>query len=87
MAGTVRTNYTGYEKRRMENIEEDYTILDVMELFLDYVSDSDDEFMPKEKIKLVVSDFLSDQNIPTTKLVNEDELEMLEAWNKSVRGE
>ena len=86
MSGTKNTNYVGYEKRRMENMEEDYTILDVMALFLDYVSESDDEYMPKEKIKLVVSDFLSDQNIPTTKLVNEDELEMLEMWNKSVLG-
>ena len=86
MSGTKNTNYVGYEKRCMENMEEDYTILDVMALFLDYVSESDDEYMPKEKIKLVVSDFLSDQNIPTTKLVNEDELEMLEMWNKSVLG-
>lgn len=87
MSGTKNTNYVGYEKRRMENMEEDHSILDVMELFLDYVSELDDEYLPKEKIKLVVSDFLSDQNIPTTKLVNEDELEMLEKWNKSVKGE
>lgn len=55
-----------------------------MQEFLKFVEEYDLNLLPK--IKIMVGDFLSDQNIPTKELVNEDELEMLDKWIKSVKG-
>ena len=68
-------------------MREDYTIFDVMELFLDFVKNSGDVYMPKEKIKMVIKDFLSEQDIPLFNELAEDETLMLEKWTKAVNGE
>jgi len=83
----VSKSYVGYTKRLVDKMREDYTIFDVMELFLDFVKNSGDVYMPKEKIKMVIKDFLSEQDIPLFNELAEDETLMLEKWTKAVNGE
>lgn len=85
MSGAYDTNYPGYERNRLISNDKEEYITETMQEFLEFVEECDPNLLPK--IKIMVGDFLSDQNIPTKELVNEDELEMLDKWIKSVKGE
>ena len=82
--GTFNNNYVGFETRKFQAEESIYSLREALKEFLEYVKDSDDEFMPKEKIKLVVGDFLAENGIEPINIVAEDELLLQDKWNKSV---
>lgn len=83
MPNSSNKNYIGFETRKFQAEESIYSIREIMKEFLEYVKDSDDEFMPKEKIKLVVEDFLAENEIEPMNVVAEDEILLLEKWSKS----
>lgn len=76
--------YIGFYKKKIENEEKEFTIREIMEEFMGYVLKSDDSYMPKEKIKVIISDYLGDNGINPLEWVKEDEQSMLEKWNKAV---
>ena len=82
--GTFNNNYVGFETRKFQAEESIYSLREALKEFLEYVKDPDDEFMPKEKIKLVVGDFLAENGIEPINIVAEDELLLQDKWNKSV---
>ena len=83
MSNLSNTNYVGFETRKFRAEESNYSLREALKEFLEYVKDSDDEFMPKEKIKLVVEDFLAENEIEPMNVVAEDEILLLEKWSKS----
>lgn len=84
MSNLSNTNYVGFETRKFRAEESNHSLREALNEFLEYVKDSDDEFMPKEKIELVVGYFLAENGIEPTNVVAEDELLLQEKWNKSV---
>lgn len=87
MSNFSNKNYVGFETRKFREEKSEYSIREIMKEFFEYVRESDDKFMPKEKIKLVIEDFLAENDIEPINVVAEDELLLLERWNKSVLGE
>lgn len=84
MSNLSNKSYVGFETRKFRGEESNYSLREALKEFLEYVEDSDDKFMPKEKIKLVVSDFLAENEIEPYNVVAEDELLLLDKWSKSV---
>ena len=84
MSNLSNTNYVGFETSKFRAEKSEYSLREALKEFLEYVKDSDDEFMPKEKIELVVGDFLAENGIEPTNVVAEDEMLMLDKWDKSV---
>ena len=81
--GTFNNNYVGFETRKFQAEESIYSLREALKEFLEYVENSDDELMPKEKIKLVVGDFFAENGIEPINVVAEDEVLLLDKWSKS----
>lgn len=86
MSNLSNTNYVGFETSKFRAEKSEYSLREALKEFLEYVKDSDDKFMPKEKIKLVVADFLAENDVESINVIAEDELLLQDKWNKSVEG-
>ena len=85
MSGLENKNYVGYERNQLLKNDTEMLISEVMENFLKFVKEYEPNL--EEKMKIMIGDFLGDNNIPSMNVLAEDEILMLDRWNKSVLGE
>ena len=74
MSNLSNKNYVGFETRKFRAEESNYSLREALKESMEYVENSNDEFMPKEKIALVVGDFLAENDVEPMNVVAEDEL-------------